>query len=48
MLASNNSIKVLNLSDNRIDDRGFKSFEEFPAKNHGVEIIDVSKNFITV
>ena len=40
-------MKIINLCDNRIDDRGFKIFEELPSKNHTLEIIDVSKNFIT-
>lgn len=48
-ICGNNSIKILNLSDNKIEDKGFKSFEELPIKNkNSLEVIDMSKNLISV
>lgn len=47
-LHGNNSLKILNISDNKLDDKGFKSFAEVPLKNHSLENLDVSRNMITV
>jgi Leucine-rich repeat (LRR) protein len=47
-LQTNNSLKILNLSDNKIDDKGFKSFGDVPYKNHSLEDIDLSRNMISV
>lgn len=45
---TNISLKFLNISENKIDDRGFKSFDELPLKNHTLENLDISKNLISV
>jgi Leucine-rich repeat (LRR) protein len=39
---------ILNISDNKIDDKGFKSFGDVSLKNHVLENLDVSKNMISV
>lgn len=47
-LANNNSIKKIELSDNKIDDKGFLHFSDLPLKNFNIEYFDISKNNITV
>ena len=47
-LVNNGSIKCIDLSDNKIDDEGFKAFEELPIKNSTLEKLILSKNYLTV
>jgi hypothetical protein len=47
-IKTNYCIKLLDISDNKIDDKGFSHFSEIPLKNYSLEALDVSKNQITV
>ena len=40
-------LKSLDISDNKISDKGFENFIDLPMKNYTLEILDVSKNMIT-
>lgn len=46
-LMINESIKRIDISDNKISDKGFKSFVPLLSKNNVIESFDASKNFIT-
>jgi hypothetical protein len=47
-IKTNYCIKLLDISDNKFDDKGFSHFCEIPIKNYSLESLDVSKNQITV
>ena len=46
-LILNESIKHVNISDNKISDKGFKSYIHLFSKNSTIEYFDVSKNSIS-
>ena len=46
-LASNESIRNINISGNKICDSGFKSYIELFSDNNTIEVFDCSVNFIT-
>jgi Ran GTPase-activating protein (RanGAP) involved in mRNA processing and transport len=44
---NNTSLISLDISENRIDDKGFGHFSDFPTVNYTLEKFDISKNLIT-
>lgn len=46
-LMINESIKKIDISDNKITDKGFQSFIQLFSKNNVIEHFDASKNFIS-
>jgi Ran GTPase-activating protein (RanGAP) involved in mRNA processing and transport len=46
-LSYNTSLKILDISNNKFDDKGFQYFKEFPIKNTTLESLDISKNLVT-
>ena len=42
-----NTLQILDLSDNKINDKGFAAFQLMPESNSSLEHFDISKNFIT-
>ena len=46
-ISSNETIKTLNISENKISDAGFKSFVNIFQSNNVIESFDVSVNFIS-
>lgn len=47
LLLSNSTLHYLDISNNQIDDRTFKSFIPIPKENHSIKSLDFSRNFIS-